>query len=1162
MPDQPASSSPPASYTEAELAPSPDASATAPPVIPFPSSPSPSHMPRQTHERAKTSTSRAEPSLAYNPAFDILRTRRTSLPANLIATRHHSIVGSSGPSTLRLKDKSDHRLSVASFSSIESVAEEDEGGESSGAPLTSSAPMRRPRAASRRSIAPPGSRPSSIARPPNPSRYSAPASAYHGAFQSFSAALPTGVDASKTSSPLGSTFGTEAEGATDKLRSTGEDRAKREERRWRIAEELRDTEKAYVQVLEEIDAHYYQPLIAALPATDPLCRRTNRFSTAGPPPSRSTSPNESPRASLYGQSSFVSPRARASTRGSVDSVGSSPSTAPSTPPTPHVPSGATLSRREINEVFSNFTDVLNLAHVMLLTLDEAVPLRPSQPVPLTLSPRSSLSPLVASPEDVEGPSSAPVVGAPAGGSSLESQAGGLSTSAETTASSTGPETPAEDGSPIPPAAQTRTRTMITQSNRRSRPPPAPPFRLGKALLPILPFLKQYSLFVANFSASLARLSSLEASPSAPVSRTSNGAPGSTPDDRIRWQAFASEAQKERIRIVGPGTGKIGLGGLLLNVVQRVPRYRLLLKELIEFTEEDHPDLRDLRTAFALVDGVASHLESQIQSHTNDLQILDLQRAFTNLESPLLTPGRRLLKTGFLRKLNRSGKQETRTFFLFNDILLHASGGAGEMGGWSSVGLGLGIANVVLGGEEGVAGGNAHYRLHRRLELEDVTVIGSDEVADGGLKYGLEILHTEKSIAVYADSLEVKTSWIEAIRDAKAALMSDRRTLQRTVTVEQVATSTFTPTGGSPRVVKRISLPLTSSPSRVAARSPISVSHLAAPPAISRQISLPPQLGQIPPTPAEELDQPNFAFPSSVGEQELPSSLVESPSALPVQTGDNQSVRSLDLVPPSVSGIAGKSPPPSRPTSLSRARRWSEMAPSAAVQALASALYLGPPEPLPPVDVDDIASPAVEYRVIEEYNAPIWVPDSRATQCKCCKNLFGMLRRKHHCRLCGSVFCWACSSKYFIIPGSLLPRSTANETQQPDRLARSCDACYAAVFEPPTPSSRFLTSYPSNNNDEILRQYPTATAKQTQARCTIAPAENRISRVLNPQTPDAPLFDFEVSSPSIKPIDEASLPFVSGGFGMSGEGQAEVQASPPRRTRKSSAVNELKRVLSR
>ncbi|GAA5888327.1 hypothetical protein JCM6882_008582 [Rhodosporidiobolus microsporus] len=1112
---------------------------------------------KSSFSTASTSTRRDSSMPSYNPAFEHTRSRRTTMPANLVQTRYSMLVGSSGSSTLRVKDKGDHRLSVASFSSIESVTEEDEtegGGGEKGAAGLAPGLSRRPRAISRRTASPPPSRPASMARPPNPSRYSLPTSPYHGGYQSFSVALPARGDGAKSASPLSVVS---REGAGEEGELSEAERATRADRRWRIAEELRDTEKAYAQVLEEIDALYYQPLIAALPASDPLSRRSSsRYSTAGPPPSsRSGSPTVSPRASIYNTSSpFTSSRSRTSTCDSVNSFGSTPSTAPSTPPTPHASSGGSvLDRREINEIFSNFTDVLNLSHVMLLAVDGAVPVRPSQPLPVVLSPRSSASPLTASPADFAKPASAPEATVAAGGSSVESQPGGLSTSAETTASSSGPATPG-DGSPTP-EQRSRTRTTSTRSSRRRSQPPPPPIRLGKALLPILPFLKQYSLFVANFSGSLARLSSLEAAVDAAVSPVgANGAPGSTSEARARWQAFAEEAQRKRIEAVGAGSGKIGLGGLLLNIVQRVPRYRLLLKDLIRFTAEDHPDLRDLETAFALVDGVASHLETQIQSHTNDLQILDLQRAITNLDTPLLVPGRRLLKSGPLRKLNRSGKEDLRTFFLFNDVLLHTSGG--DTGGWSAVGLG--IANVMLGAEE-EAGGAAtsaqvQYRLHRRFELEDVTVVGSDEVTESGLRYGFEVLSTEKSFAVFADSLDAKNDWLDAIRDAKAALMSDRRTLQRTVTLDRTSPPpTLATSPSTSHAAKRISLPVPGSPS-LAPRAPSSTSFLAVPPAPTRQISLPPGLGQIPPTPVDEVEQPILAFPSSAPAEDEPLSISTTEVAFPSSAAFVTSPTELHA-------------PPVRPKTLSRSRRWSEMHPSTAVQALASALSLTSAPPSIP-SADDLASPEVEYRVIEEYRAPVWTPDSKASKCKACRSPFGMWRRRHHCRLCGGVFCYLCSSKYFIIPGHLLaPSSSATSSdpqqQQPDRLARACDSCYTSVFEPATPASRFLTSHPSGDS-EILR-HPSTSRPASGAAPS---ADHRLSRILNPQTPNRPVFDFEVPSPPFRPFDEPSLPAVPLEFGLGGgSGQENVPPAPPvhpqlRRTRKTSAVNELRKVLGR
>lgn len=50
------------------------------------------------------------------------------------------------------------------------------------------------------------------------------------------------------------------------------------------------------------------------------------------------------------------------------------------------------------------------------------------------------------------------------------------------------------------------------------------------------------------------------------------------------------------------------------------------------------------------------------------------------------------------------------------------------------------------------------------------------------------------------------------------------------------------------------------------------------------------------------------------------------------------------------------------------------------------------------------------KVYEDYSAPIWVPDNRAMRCMRCGEVFAIWRRRHHCRLCGDVVCWACSTK--------------------------------------------------------------------------------------------------------------------------------------------------------
>ncbi|GAA5903316.1 uncharacterized protein JCM6883_002759 [Sporobolomyces salmoneus] len=1008
------------------------------PSLPFPSSPtSPSastgvspvvrsrppalRSPRTSleitsHRLSIASTSSSTSTRSQRPPL-LLRSRHASLPASVVQSRHQSIVGTPGAASHGsngMGNGTRNRISVASVGSFGSVEEEEEE-DANGAEK-----VRSEEDGTKDEVIQKSASGTGLIR--NRSRHSLPPP---GRLPSFTSVLnhESSVDGrarDRSSSPL----------RPKKLSEyTEEERRKREEKRLRIAEELRDTENAYVQVLEEIDANYYQPLLNALPPTDPLSRRaSNRYS------STVTSPNISPRSSSYDPSPPPAARSRTSTS---DTFLSSSSTTPSTPPTPPSsnPTMTTnepiLSRREINEVFSNFTDVLNLSHVMLLTLNEAVPERPSEP--LSISTTLDLS------------SSSTTTG------SVEL---GLSSSGGTIESS-GPSTPHESQAVSVPLEPTVT------PRHSSRRPPAPPLRLGKTLLPIVPFLKQYSLFVANFSGSLSRLSQLERRQDPTALSTSAESASS------RWKEFV------KTRRVSSQGGKIGLGGMLLNIVQRVPRYRLLLIELLEFTERDHPDLRDLQMAFNLVDSVATHLDSQIESHTHDLAILDLQRCFSSLEFPLLSPGRQLVKHGSLQKFNRSGKEQTRTFFLFNDILLHAV----SVEQW-----GLGISGVLNGGEESAASSTTMeqtYKMVDRFELEDVTVVGSEE---GQRKYGFEVLTTRKSFAVYADSLETKLSWLDAVRDAKAALMNDRRTLQRATIYDSVAPSSDASL--SSKTERRVSLP---SPSKD--RS----SFLATPPRLARQVSNIPQLGTIPPTPGDELQTLEFPIATSPLRTESPQ---ESPP-IPLPSSISPS--------PTQSPSSNGSPPVGRP-SLARVRRWSEMRPSDAVQAITSA-FIPSSSATPDVEEDQLSSDRIEYKVIEAYHAPVWVPDSKADKCMRCGDSFGLWRRKHHCRLCGGVVCWKCSTKYFIIPGYLLSSSSSSSSSpspsypkvstpsQEDRLARSCDTCFTNIFEDPLPSSRFLgASTPG-----------TTFGRKTLQPCVDRTATlNRLSRIIHPR--EMPLFD--------------------------------------------------------
>ncbi|TDG46399.1 hypothetical protein AWZ03_007173 [Drosophila navojoa] len=48
---------------------------------------------------------------------------------------------------------------------------------------------------------------------------------------------------------------------------------------------------------------------------------------------------------------------------------------------------------------------------------------------------------------------------------------------------------------------------------------------------------------------------------------------------------------------------------------------------------------------------------------------------------------------------------------------------------------------------------------------------------------------------------------------------------------------------------------------------------------------------------------------------------------------------------------------------------------------------------------------------------LWMPDSKAKECYDCAQKFTTFRRKHHCRLCGQIFCSKCCNQ--VVPGSII-----------------------------------------------------------------------------------------------------------------------------------------------
>uniref|UniRef100_A0A7S4DX78 Uncharacterized protein n=1 Tax=Lotharella globosa TaxID=91324 RepID=A0A7S4DX78_9EUKA len=177
-----------------------------------------------------------------------------------------------------------------------------------------------------------------------------------------------------------------------------------------------------------------------------------------------------------------------------------------------------------------------------------------------------------------------------------------------------------------------------------------------------------------------------------------------------------------------------LPALLITPVQRIPRYRLLIKQYIKHTHETHPDYKKLMLVLERIEETAEFVNQSLKLKAERTRIIEIMQLFRK-DPEFVAPHRLYRFDGWMTKKLKNSDDRKYHFFLFNDMLAYAHG---KKGG---------------------------YILHRKIpingafEIRDITK-GSNEL------HSFQIINSEKSIQVYCESKENKATWISALRAAK------------------------------------------------------------------------------------------------------------------------------------------------------------------------------------------------------------------------------------------------------------------------------------------------------------------------------------------------------------------------------------------------------------
>lgn len=257
--------------------------------------------------------------------------------------------------------------------------------------------------------------------------------------------------------------------------------------------------------------------------------------------------------------------------------------------------------------------------------------------------------------------------------------------------------------------------------------------IGQIFLDLSPYLKMYTVFVKHYAEASAMHQRL-------MGESARYA------HFIDHECFAPNQDRLRNRT---------LGDFLIMPVQRVPRYKLLLQELVNLTVG--PEHSVLQSALDQVTAVAKMVNESIQEHLDRMKVLNVQKRFGD-QVHLVEPQRKFVLEGQLIKHCRRGPKRY-SLFLFTDVLIYATAE-----------------------EQGLV-----YK--RTLPLNTMTL----QLVDQPHEFAFQLSSPQKSFILSAKSEDERHEWAGAISTCiQRWLVMEQEELQRTQDAVLLASTSSVP----------------------------------------------------------------------------------------------------------------------------------------------------------------------------------------------------------------------------------------------------------------------------------------------------------------------------------------------------------------------------------
>ncbi|KAM9344215.1 faciogenital dysplasia isoform 2-T2 [Pholidichthys leucotaenia] len=234
-------------------------------------------------------------------------------------------------------------------------------------------------------------------------------------------------------------------------------------------------------------------------------------------------------------------------------------------------------------------------------------------------------------------------------------------------------------------------------------------RIGDILQKLAPFMKMYGEYVKNFDRAMDLVNTW-------TQRSS------------QFKSVVQNIQKQDV------CGNLTLQHHMLEPVQRIPRYELLLKDYLKKLPEDALDRKDAEKALELISTAANHSNAAIRKMEKMHKLLEVYERLGG-EEDIVNPANELIKEGHIKKMSaKNGTAQDRYLYLFNNMVLYC------------------VPKLRLMGQK--------FSVREKIDIAGMEV---QENVKQNLPHTFAIIGKQRSLELQARTAEEKEDWIQVIR---------------------------------------------------------------------------------------------------------------------------------------------------------------------------------------------------------------------------------------------------------------------------------------------------------------------------------------------------------------------------------------------------------------